>query len=130
MHGAKCHIKMLYDEQFSRYLRFLLIIGNYRKLTETSGNLRRTRVFKSSNDIPHYIHGTYMSWKIRSKMLYDASFPRKRQLPQMAGNFRTILNPYDRRINSFQYRTRMYWVEVPHENALRRMVFEISTIFH
>ena len=61
-------------------------------------------------------------YRVKLKMLYNEGF---RKWPETSEK---NLNQCDRWIDSFQYITRFYGVKMSHENTLRRMVFEISTI--
>ena len=99
--GSKFHIKMLYDERFSRYVRILLIFGNFRKLTESSGNLRRIRVFKSSNDILHIYMACMRVQKFAQKCSTTHRFRDNDNFRKCPETSEQSLIHHDHRIDSF-----------------------------
>ena len=65
--GQNLTCKCSMTNGFRAIYYFYLIFESFRKLTETSGNLRRNRFFKASNDILHYKYNMSRSWKISYK---------------------------------------------------------------
>ena len=89
---------MLYNETFSRYLRFIIDIPEPSEINEEldSFNLRRTYLITCILSLG--VRKLTQKWSTAHRFRDNDNF---RKWPESSGNLRKILNSYDRRIDSF-----------------------------